>query len=429
MVLKMGKVNNSASKAVTDESVRLWLGRVAPKTAEGYRERFIKFMAWLKEQAGPLSEMSPDDLIEYQRNTDNDSRYDILDKVQEWVSAMHHLRLNSKKASYAAVRSFFLHNRIELPRDKSFRIRSDVPAVQGTLSLEEVRKVILASNECYQAVFTAMFQGALDRSGFDYWNRTGWESLKEQLREEADVVKIDLPGRKKEKNRRPFYTFIGGDAIKAIRKYLEKRPNEKSFSEWERNREERCREDGVEYRPRTLKADFIFYTKDMEPVSSNSIRLYWLRKTKRLGLVQATPGGPGTRYGKNPHEMRDLWRTQFMMSRRAPEVAEFLMGHVVDPNRYVKVHRNEAWALQEYREALPWLQLMSSSMPYGQVDQIAIDKLTQDNRELASEIESLHKQLQGVPTRELTEQLLLAVETISELRKRLDDLEERGERV
>ena len=56
-------------------------------------------MVWLKENGGKFSDMSPDDLVEYQRNTDNGSRYELLDLVQQWAQGLD-LRYNTKQTDY-----------------------------------------------------------------------------------------------------------------------------------------------------------------------------------------------------------------------------------------------------------------------------------------------------------------------------------------
>ena len=76
----------------------------------------------------------------------------------------------------------------------------------------------------YQAAYLCMFQSGMGQDEFEWWSNNGWEKLKEDLDKDLKVIKIDLPGRKMLKNERPYYSFIGSDAIDALRNWLKHRP-------------------------------------------------------------------------------------------------------------------------------------------------------------------------------------------------------------
>jgi len=347
-----------------DESVIRWLGRLRPSTARNYQDRFYAFMRWIKEGGGRFADMTPDELIEYQKTCDDDSRYNILDAVQLYVSSRK-LRHKSLKTTYAILRSFFLHNRCELPRDPSYRINSDIEPVTGDLSIEQIRDVVMSSNEVYRAVFLSIFQGSLDLSAFDHWNRNGWDKLRKELQKKPNIIRIDIPGRKGMRNAKPFYSLIGGDAIDAIVNYLPKRP---------------------------AGGTTIFYTKNGEPVSKNSVRLYWLRHLDKIGIINrsANTEGKSKRYGKNLHEIRDVFRSQWEKSPAKGSVAEFMMGHLrqIDPNEYNKAFRDEEWVRDIYEDALPMLQIMSSDMPYGRISGTVVKTLQREIADLNAQLEA-----------------------------------------
>lgn len=324
------------------KSVENWLGRMGDTTARNHRINFWVWMAWMKENGGAFKDMNPDELVEYQRDAEtNRQRYEILDVAQKYIHGLEGKRLNTAKRYYSMIRSFFAHNRAELPKDPTFIIRSDVEKVRGTLTIEQVRDVIIGSKPLYRAVFLSIFQGGMGLEEFSHWNKDGLDSLTEQLKNSPKLVRIDLPGRKAKKNDNPYHTYIGGDAIKAIRDYLRIRPE---------------------------GGDAIFLNQTGGPVQPKTASMYWNRHLLKLSLIEPTPEKLGAaRYGKNIHELRDVFRSQWEMSPAKPSVAEYIMGHQVDPLDYNKAHRNEAWIRGEYLRALPHLQVMSSARPFGLV--------------------------------------------------------------
>ena len=92
------------------------------------------------------------------------------------------------------------------------------------------------------------------------------------------------------------------------------------------------------------------------------------------------------RYGKNPHEIRDVFRSLWEKTPAKGSVAEFMMGHTVDPLFYNKAFRDEDWVMEQYNLALPMLQIMSSDTPFGRVNGKTVT-------ELLERIEQLEKKL------------------------------------
>lgn len=349
-----------------DGNVEKWLSRFAESTAPTYRFHFERWMNWMAENGGELAGLTPGELLEYQSNATNSERYVILDLLQQHAREIPG-RYNYKLKPYSTVRSFFKHCRAELPRDE-FTPRAEVAPVIGTLTLEEIKTVVQASSPLYKAVFLCMLQGSMDEAGIVDWSNSGYKDLAKilpevkSLRRDDRILRVDLPGRKKFRNIKPFYTYIGPDALEAVANWLAVRPGD---------------------------AKAIFVNQYGRPLSEESMRTYWTRKLKRLGLVE--PGKPydkGNRYGKNPHEIRDVFRSQWEKTPAKGSVAEFMMGHQVDSLEYNKAYRDEAWTLGEYRKALPMLQIMSSGRPFGLVHLDDMYKLRQDT------VDSLQKQIQ-----------------------------------
>lgn len=369
------------------DSVDNWYGRLKPSTAYTAGSIFNMWMEWLGEEGGKFSDFTPDSLVEYQKRAVNDERYDIVDLLQRFVLGKHG-RLGYKKKLYSFVRSFFMHNRADLPRDKSFKIRGDVAKVVGTLSADEIKLVILSSNRVYAAAFLCMFQAGLDQDMFIYWNENGWKKLREDLpkvenlRPENRAIKIDLPGRKNMKFEKPYYSFIGHDAIELIKNWLPHRP-----------------ETDGDGKPVTA----IFTQYRGKPLMKGGLKTYWRRHCRKLGLmppVRARADNNGRAMsGKGLHEMRDVFKSLWSKSPSKYEVSEFFLGHRVDPLEYDKSFRDVEFYRQQYLGAAPWLNLMSSGRAFKQVAETEVDLLRDQLKRVQEELQEERDKTKDSETR------------------------------
>ncbi len=337
-------------------SVDHWLSALRPSTAKTSVSNLNRFLAWLKLNGGKFSTFTPDELIAYQKQAVGDARFEILDTVENFIRSRQgtyfYLRTQLKD-----IRSFFQHNRADLPRDIQFRVNGTTEPKQGSLTPDEIRKVILSHNPLYQAVFLCMFEGALGEAEFEFWNSHGLSKLVTDLEDNPSIIRIDLPGRKSSRNRFPYYSLIGGDALKALKIWMELRPEVLSKSH--KHREIDNPLDG---------STSIFIDQFGNGVSKDAIYQQWMIHLKKLGIVKT--GWEG----KNLHELRDSFRSLWEKSPSEKSCGEFLMGHQIDPLGYNKAHRDEAWVKNEYKKALPWLNILSSTRPYGLVSESIIEE-------------------------------------------------------
>ena len=146
--------------------------------------------------------------------------------------------------------------------------------------------------------------------------------------------------------------------------------------------------------------DDIFINQTGKPLKRITFWHYWRRNLEAMGLiekklvkkkkmvdgeeVEVEEGVTSSRYGYNPHEMRDLFRSQWEKSGAAGSVAEYCMGHVVDSLGYNKAAEDEDWAEGQYRKAEPWLNIISDpSTPYGYITDVdAVDKIRAQDTEM-----------------------------------------------
>jgi len=329
-------------------TVQRWTRNLKENTAQVHLDAFRLWMEWLQENGGEFKDMDPDQLVAYQREHKG---YNLLDVVQIYITEIkaRNLRKNTVKGYYSAVKSFFRHNRAAFPEDV-FRPKATRPPVRGTLTRNEIKEVILASNPTYRAVFACMYAGIMGWGELEYWSNHGYSSLMEQLERGETIIVAWQSGRKLYLNEMPVYNLIGGDALQYLTIYLDK------------------------YRPEGPGA--IFRNKNGDPLQYRSTRTYWTERLKQLGFVEEiNEPSHTTRYGKNLHEIRDVARTWWKRGPADLNLAEFMMGHSesLDPNNYEKIYRDQTYARREYRKNLPYVNLVSEDPTQMPVEKYEAD--------------------------------------------------------
>ena len=357
-----------ASNKEESPAVKGWLSRIAPSTALVYGYHFRDWLRWMGENGGEFAAKSPDGLVAWQRSATRQDEFKILDLAQAWVLGKNGQRRGTKVNMLKAVKSFFEHNRAGLPRDKSFKLRSEKPRVPNLLTVEEIRRVVLASNKTFRAAFMVMLAGGLDQESMVYWSNNGWPSLKRQLAERRDPVKITIPGRKANKNDGEFSTYVTGDALDALKNYIKNRGDG----------------DGP-----------IFSNQFGEPMMKNALAKYWTRKLKELGIISRS-GVEVERYGRGLHNLRDTFRTLWIQSGAKPHIAEAMMGHMakVDPLGYDQSFNNENYVKEQLEAAAPYLNILTRGEAYGQVDKDEVKRLREQLKQRDDKQTSLEKQLE-----------------------------------
>jgi len=353
-----------------DKTVERWFARLSPKTIRTNKYILTEWLSWMKDNGDKFSNLSPDELVKWQKTHGND--YELLDYVQDFVRQKN-VRFSYKQRVYGAIRSFFNHNRASLPSDHSFYLKSEKPKTVGNLTVDELKQIVIASNPLYRTIFLSMFQAGLSVRELLTWSEEGLEDTINQLHKGNRLLKIELPGRKRMRNIRPYYTYIGSDAINALNVWLLMRP--------------------------TTSVDHIFITQMGNPISYRSLFSYWHGKLEKLRLIKKKGSSVGNRYGKNLHEMRDLFRSRWEKSPASGAAAEFFMGHAVDPLEYNKALRDEDYASLQYLKAEPYLNIMSQNptvIPVVELEKLKQEQSNSNQKlsEIIASISELHKRLE-----------------------------------
>lgn len=414
----------------TDEHpmVNAWLNRLAPSTRYNYVIAAYEFFNWISQQPG-YEGVTPDELLEIQDKCQGRERFKQLSMLQTWIQQQD-IRLGTKQIRYSAIRSFYEHNHVALPKDPTFRLRADKPPVESELMFEDLQKIILSCNEAYQAVYLIMFQSSMGCAEFEYFNHNSWPEVKPQLEEGKQRIKITLPGRKSNKNRVPYYTFFGRDAVQALKTYLSKG------------------------RKPVKSGETIFLTEKGKPITTQAVERYFTRHAIKVGVIERwTPPcpkcGEATRYlrewrgkmqptlyvcdkcGKETaaselkiatdvrykvhvHEMRDTFRSEWDLSSARSVAAEFFMGHNIDTNNYNKIMKlHPEWAEHQYELAEPFLNILSEDPRTIDVNRIEAIVEERVKERLANEhgrLEKLERELEE--TRKLSEKRIAEIEKL-----------------
>lgn len=203
-----------------------------------------------------------------------------------------------------------------------------------------------------------MLVSGMGQAEFIAWSDEGLEDLKSQLDSNAKLIKISLHGRKGDKNQYNYSTFIGGDALTALKRYVGERG---------------------------LRPGAIFVNTHGEALTKKALTMYWGRKLERLGLAVAGNGWSG----KHPHELRDTFRTLWRRSGVPVEYGEYFIRHreAFDKYGYDKTAQDDDELRKRYLEALPFLNILSENKPFKLVREDEVTQLRRENEEIRRQLE------------------------------------------
>ena len=356
--------------AFREDCVAGWLGRIEAGTRSSYKSRFKDWLLWLwrlPEWSGKL----PSQLLEFQENAKDRDRYILIDLMTR--------RIDEKGGTYngmighlSILRSFFNHNRIELPGVGSWKPHPTKEPVEGRLDTSQVTDIITHANLRDTAIFLTLFQSMMDLERYTEFNRKYAAALVDHMKHKSldEPFRIDFPGGRKG-NHRKFYTFIHHDALQAWENYFE-------------------RERGW---PKT--GEPIALTIQHTSPSKGAIRGSFVTITKKLHLRPAVPKGEQT--GVAPHEaFRDVVRSHLQTAKKKgfdPTCAKFWMGHSIDPYNYNKFTELEPdYVLENAKIAAEYLNIITRhSEPMGEITGEQLLQVIRDNPTLVQQLAEMVK--------------------------------------
>ena len=242
---------------------------------------------------------------------------------------------------------------------------------------------------------------------FFYINTHHARKIFDAVRKHEDLIRLPMPGRKHQKNKKPYYTFIGGDAIDCLRTYFRsqgwirdsvlfrnahghpmKRHNLQNYLKRKafetgliKRKTPNCLKCGRE----TVRKVFSPYDSGVRQTQICYVCVNCQKKNFTKEYDRDSSDFGGIRYRIRWHELRDLFKTE--MHRASVYagvdrgVADFFMGHEIDPLKYDKIMRDRKFAEEQYRKALPFLNILSE-------DPRKVDRVDVETQLKASRAES-----------------------------------------
>lgn len=317
------------------------------KTGLYHLARYIDFLKSISVKK------DPDQLVEECIDGNYRTLSDHLDMVKRFVEGdtLESLSRNARDRIYASIRSFYLHNRVSLPREPlRFNSSNNVShKEQDSIVLDQIKKAV-SHKECSvrdRAIVLCLFQSGMDDSTLaDIFNFIAYPQLVKHFGTEQHSawslercpVKIDLV---RPKTGYRYYTFIDKDAVEALKDWLNLRQSRTG--------------DKVQILPSDkpndlAKSDPIFIVRDGKPVRAYLVSKLFRDVGVAAGIIVKPSAkveryrGATRRYAFHSHEVRDVLKSLARISGVDGPVADFFLGHSIDRLGYDK----SPWKFPEF---------------------------------------------------------------------------------
>lgn len=336
-------------------------------TRRYFQFHFKKFWNWIQHQG--LFETPEALLKDYESKTGKEkySHIVILKKYMRWLRNEVGYSINSRITVLSAIRSFYNFNHTPLPKlsrqDRRKMLEPTEKEIEDALGtspvkIKDLKDTLMAANEPYRTIFQIMFQSGMALDELHYFNKHGWEQIKNQLNKEG-AMKIKLFRRKtSEAKVQTYYTFLGKEGKDAIKRWLKIRKAKFGL-------------------PKDDEPIFLTIQKRNGKIGAPAkvtIQHNMIKAMKRAGIISRDAKGP---YDLHPHELRDMFKSMCTLAGVNRVASEFFLGHTIDRLGYDKSPKyDEEFFKKEYLKVESKLNLWSQT------------------EDLSTDIEALKKQVE-----------------------------------
>lgn len=299
----------------------LWIKSLKPETGKVYGRYARRMFAAVK--------LTPDEVLEKVKAELKNGDYDTYNSL---INATANFTERGRYIATFALRAFLKKNSLwNLPPTgltEPTRVKE-----MTSLTWDQALAISGAASKPYNLVFKMMVHVGWGAGEFLKFNTAqNWQHIKDELGNGngQEYVRVEMP-RGRKKNRKPFYSLIPVGLLKEILASGIQIPITASHGyALDQNHK------------RTNKVAGI----PLDMAHHGSARLY-LEKAFATALKRA----PITVTGKpTPHELRDTFRTRAQRMACEGTVAEFAMGHEIDPLGYNKIYVDEAYVWENLKK-------------------------------------------------------------------------------
>lgn len=390
--------------------VQKWLREKALRskgTARQYSNKLYHYYLWLRGNKN-IKEMQSL-LDEHKRLKMEGEEYVHLNLAKEYLLSgdMALKSLNTRGLALAVIRSFYEENDCPLPQKKiNLRITEvDRTRAREQLSLKpmtltDFEKLIAPMKIREKALIVILLQSGMGEGEFvNQFNvckcRKEWlrnnghvcepSKIMRQLREGRERIKIEFVGRKL--NSKPYFTFIGKDAVGLLKRYLKFREaliikaqdrvkmyeskirKGKALQKWEADALQSYRRKLQTLTPQWQDGQPIFVSNWLSPINEAKIQRDVLTYKKLTGLTDRD---------FTAHTCRGLFKTECAHRGVDDTISEYFIGHSLDTlgyNRLDQMHPEDFET--EYQQVEPALNIISHEGT--ELDRKEVERLRKEN--------------------------------------------------
>jgi len=280
------KIKDRIKWAMRFESSRRWLNAIlAERTGSRYTLKNYTSALWkFSEYTG----MNPDELIQFAKR----DRRKLEDALREFIihiQQKYGLKRSSLASYVASIRSFFKFNEINL---RVKQPKSDaIPLSPHTL--EEIRQILSVADVRERAIVLLLKDGGFSREDVVTLR---YGDIRKEFESGKQFIHIRLL---RQKENIAYDTFIGKNAVEALKAYFA----------WRKNRGEKITDESP-----------LIATRGGKPLSARGLSTLFLRLTKKSGIKTS------------PHRLRKTFESYLGLS--APSIlVKYWLGHSLGVER------------------------------------------------------------------------------------------------